>query len=88
MKNIRKNGAYFLSRLKKIKSDKIIEARGTGLMLAIELTENATWLLKALQGKNIIVIPAGSNVVRFLPPFIITKKEIDILIRTLKKIFN
>ncbi len=88
LKNIRKNGAYFLSQLKKIKSEKVVEARGIGLMLAIELKENATWLLKALQDENIIAIPAGSNVVRFLPPFIITKKEIDKLVSVLKKVFN
>lgn len=86
LKNIRKNGAYFLSRLKKIKSKKIVEARGIGLMVAVELKENATWLLKALQDKRIIAIPAGSNVIRFLPPYIITKKEIEIAIKVLKDI--
>lgn len=88
LNNIRKTGAYFLSQLKKIKSDKIVEARGIGLMLAIEMKDNATWLLKALQDNNIIAIPAGSNVIRFLPPYLITKNEINLVIKVLNKIFS
>lgn len=87
-RHIKEAGEYFLTQLKKIESPKIVEARGIGLMLALELRENATWLLKALQDKSIIALPAGSNVVRFLPPYLISKKEIDILIRALKNIFN
>lgn len=88
LNHIRKTGAYFLSQLKKLKSEKIVEARGIGLMSAIELTENATWLLKSLQDKRIIAIPAGSNVIRFLPPYLISKKEINILIDALSDIFK
>lgn len=86
--HIKKTGKYFLSQLKKIESDKIVEVRGIGLMLAIELKENATWLLKALQDEKIITIPAGSNVVRFLPPYLITKREIDHVISSLIKIMK
>ena len=87
-KNIKEKGEYFLANLKKIKHPKILAVRGVGLMIGLELTENATFVLRQLQNEGIIAIPAGSNIVRFLPPFIITKKEIDILIRTLKKILS
>ncbi|MBI3379721.1 aspartate aminotransferase family protein [Candidatus Gottesmanbacteria bacterium] len=86
-RHIQETGDYFLKELKKIRHPKIIDARGVGLMIALELRENATWLLKSLQDKNIIAIPAGSNVVRFLPPYLITEKEIDVLIYALKEIF-
>lgn len=88
LSRVKDMGKYFLAQLKKIRHPKIIEARGIGLMLAIELSENATWLLKSLQDKHIIAIPAGSNIVRFLPPYIITKMEIDILVSELSKIFR
>ena len=88
LKHITEMGDYFLRELKTIKSNKIKEARGIGLMLALELHENATSTLKALQQNHIIAIPAGSNIVRFLPSYLITKKEIDLLIATLKRIFN
>lgn len=86
--HIKKTGNYFLSELKKLKSEKIVEVRGIGLMLAIELVNNATWVLKALQDKYIIAIPAGSNIIRFLPPYLISRNEIDFVINELKKIFN
>jgi len=41
-----------------------------------------------LQNAKIIAIPAGSNIIRFLPPYIITKKEIDLVILTLKKVLS
>lgn len=84
----KKLGSYFLDQLKSIKNTKIIGVRGLGLMMGLELKENATSVLKALQQEKIIAIPAGSNIVRFLPPLIITKNELDKVIFTLKKIFT
>lgn len=81
-------GGYFLNQLKKIKSSQIVEVRGLGLMIGMELKDNATSILKALQQEKIIAIPAGSNIVRFLPPFIVTLNELDKAVSTLKKIFS
>ena len=86
--HIKAMGDYFLSQLKQLKSLKIKDVRGIGLMLAIELHENSTQILKALQLEKIIAIPAGSNVVRFLPPYLLTKKEIDLVIKVLKNLFE
>lgn len=88
LKHITGIGEYFLSKLKQLEHPKIKDTRGIGLMLAIELFENATPILKALQMEKFIVIPAGSNIVRFLPPYLITKKEIDTTMNVLKKIFS
>lgn len=88
LEHVKEMGAYFLSQLKTLKHPKITAVRGIGLMLAMELSDNATPVLKALQNAKIIAIPAGSNVVRFLPPYIITKKEVDRVISALKNIFQ
>ncbi|MBI1919297.1 aspartate aminotransferase family protein [Candidatus Microgenomates bacterium] len=82
--HVKETGDYFLSKLKTLKHPKIVAVRGIGLMLAIELSENATPVLKALQQEKIIAIPAGSNIIRFLPPYIIGKKEIDKVISVLR----
>ena len=86
--HIRETGQYFLSELSRLKHPEIVEARGLGLMLALELNVNATPYLKKLQENGIIAIPAGSNILRFLPPFLITKKEIERLMAVLHKLFN
>lgn len=87
-KHIKEAGKYFLTKLKEIKHPKIVDVRGVGLMIGMEMSENATWILKELQNNGVIAIPAGSNIVRFLPPYIITKKEIDILIKEISIIFR
>jgi len=81
-------GRYFLDQLKSIANPKIIEVRGLGLMIGMELEENATPVLRALQQERIIAIPAGSNIVRFLPPLIIMKNELDKAISALKRIYS
>lgn len=88
LSHIKKMGDYFLGELKRLKHPKIVDTRGIGLMLGIELNENATSVLKALQQEKIIAIPAGSNIVRFLPPYLITEKEVDRVVDVLKKLFN
>ena len=81
-------GAYFLKQLKTLTHPSIVEVRGTGFMLGMELRENVTSVLKALQEHRIIAIPAGSHIVRFLPPYIVTKKDVDTVISALKEIFG
>lgn len=79
-------GEYFISLLRKIKSDNVVEVRGTGLMIGIEVRERRDDLLKRLQQNKVLAIPGGEGVVRFLPPFIIEKKEIKIAVSVLKEI--
>lgn len=76
-KKIKASGSYFLRSLKSIKHPKIIAVRGVGLMIGVEVDKKITQILKYMQEHGVIAIPAGTNVVRFLPPFIITKKQID-----------
>ena len=85
---VKELGKYFLDQLKSINTPKIIEVRGLGLMIGMELEENATPVLRALQQDRIIALPAGSNIVRFLPPLTITKNELDKAISTLKRIYS
>ena len=85
---VKKLGKYFLDQLKSINTPKIIEVRGLGLMIGMELEDNATPVLRALQQERIIALPAGSNIVRFLPPLTITKNELDKAISALKRIYS
>ncbi len=65
----------------------IREVRGLGLMLALQLRKKAGPYLDALMERNILALPAGSSVVRFLPPLEISSEEIDKVLGTLREIF-
>jgi len=77
-------GNYFLQELSGIESSKIREIRGLGLMLGIELKEKAGPYVHQLMEKGVIVLLAGATVIRLLPPLVITKEEIDIVVAALK----
>lgn len=79
-------GNYFMNSLKSIKSDKIKEVRGLGLMIGVELTEKVqTYILKLME-LGILALPAGSKTLRFLPPLIITKGQIDEVVNAVEKV--
>jgi len=73
-------GRYFLAELRRLSSPLIKEARGDGLMLGLELTGKRDDVLKGLQRERILAIPAGENVVRFLPSYIFEKEHVDAVI--------
>ena len=71
-------GEIFLEKLRNIKNKKIIEVRGKGLLIGVELSTNVTVVLKRMQYRGVLAAPAGDGrVVRFLPPYVITEQEID-----------
>ena len=74
-------GEYFLNALKKINSPVIKEVRGLGLMIAIELFKDskkgAREVCKILMHNGILCKETHETIIRFAPPLVITKKEID-----------
>lgn len=86
LEHVRSVGEYCMSQLKSIQSPHIKEVRGAGLMIGIDVGEKRNDLLKQLQKEHILAIPAGESTIRFLPAFLIQKKEIDIAIESLKSI--
>jgi len=81
-------GAYFLEQLKSIKSKKIREVRGLGLMLGIELKEKAGQYVQQIMDNGVIVLLSGINVIRLLPPLVISREEIDSTIKVLKEVLE
>lgn len=76
---VRSTGDYFLARLNALKEkyDFIAEVRGMGLMLGLELKFSAReFVNKALQ-EGLIINCVQENVLRFVPPLIITEKEAE-----------
>lgn len=83
-------GQYFLEELKKISSDLIEEVRGKGLMIAIELSPKAGKARKyteLLLKEGILAKETHQTIIRFAPPLIITKEEIDWAVKKIKTVF-
>jgi acetylornithine/succinyldiaminopimelate/putrescine aminotransferase len=57
-------------------------------MIGIELKEKSQKYIQNLQDKGILVIAAGPNVVRLLPPLVISYEELDIVIEKLASVFK
>jgi len=83
-------GDYFVKQLHYLKENfsVIREVRGAGLMLAIELNQPGAKVVTACMKEGLLINCIQQNTIRFLPPLIITRKEIDLLIKTLSKIFT
>ncbi len=73
----RELGAYFKGRLERIESDHIQEIRGKGLFIGVELKVPARRFAEALRDRGILCKETHKTVLRFAPPLVITKDEID-----------
>jgi ornithine--oxo-acid transaminase len=84
-------GAYFLGELKKIKSPLIKEVRGRGLMIGVELfpeAGGARHYCEELMSIGILCKETHDHIIRFAPPLIITKDEIDWALEKIDKAFQ
>ncbi len=79
-------GTYFLEQLRAMESAKIREVRGLGLMVGVELKEKVAPYLRSLMERGVIALAAGTTVLRFLPPLIITREEIDTVVTQLREV--
>ncbi len=80
IENASKLGNYFLTQLKGIKSPHIKEIRGKGLMIGVELVPEAggaRGFCEQLMAQGLLCKDTHENVIRFMPPLVITKEEID-----------
>lgn len=92
LENVQKNGALLKSELQKLQNEfpQIIqEVRGVGLMLGIKLQEKypALETVDKLKDYGLLLVAAGDNVMRVLPPLIIEEKNIFEAVEILKKYF-
>jgi len=70
-------GTYFLSKLQEIKSSVIKEVRGRGLFIGMELYEEARPFCEKLKDLGLLCKETHHTVIRFAPPLVISKEELD-----------
>ncbi|NOZ03760.1 MAG: aspartate aminotransferase family protein [FCB group bacterium] len=87
--NITRVGAYFMTGLEQLAQQKpsaIRDIRGKGLMIAIQLRGKVGPTLVKLRDAGILALAAGRMNLRFLPPYIVTEKEIDQVLNVLEEV--
>lgn len=80
-------GDYLIERLSELNSPLIKEVRGKGLMVALELVTDVSPVIEQGYEHGLLMVNAGTNVIRFVPPLIIEKSHVDTLIDRLTTIF-
>lgn len=82
---------YLAEKLNELKNkfpDKIKDVRGKGLMMGMELYGQAGDVVSEMLKKGVILISAGTSIIRFVPPLIVEKEHIDIMCEKLEEVFN
>jgi predicted acetylornithine/succinylornithine family transaminase len=85
--DVKAKGEYLKERLEEINSPHITAVRGKGLLLGVDVDTPATQVIAAGHRRGLLIIPAGANTLRIVPPLIITRPEIDLLIERLSAVF-
>lgn len=70
-------GEYFMGRLARIESEHVKEVRGKGLFIGVELHVPARSFCEALKDRGILCKETHDNVIRFAPPLVIEREQID-----------
>lgn len=90
LENVRTVGAYLTERLDALveKYDFLKERRGKGMIQGLEVTGRSAGEIAARALSNgLVVITAGGNVLRFVPPLVITKEDVDCMVERLERSF-
>ena len=79
-------GERLMADLRAIQSPLVREVRGRGLMVGVELRQRVTPLLKGLMEKGVLALPAGTTVLRLLPPLVIEEADLDAVVNTIAQV--
>lgn len=91
IENAAEQGAYFIEKLRKVKSRLIREVRGKGLLIGIDLKPEAGGarrFCEELKQEGLLCKETHENVIRFAPPLIVKTKELNWALRRIKSVFK
>jgi len=84
-------GSYFMERLKEIRTDKVKEIRGKGLLIAVEMKEDhgsARPLCEKLKEMGVLAKDTHGQTIRFAPPLIIERDDIDFIVERVRMVLE
>lgn len=88
--HVREVGDYLSGQLDQIKADfdSVIKRKGTGLIQGLEMNKPTGELIEQAITEGLLIISAGKNVLRLVPPLVITKEHVDEMIGKLKRVLT
>ena len=88
LQSVNEKGEYFKQKLLAMDSGKIQDVRGMGLMVGVVVDpEQRAALVAEIMDKGVLVLTAGTNVIRLLPPLSISYAEIDEALAVMQSVF-
>jgi predicted acetylornithine/succinylornithine family transaminase len=91
MAHVREIGAYFIERMEVLRAEiptRIREVRGRGCMVGLVLNEDAAPVIPMLLANGVIANATAGNVIRFVPPFVIQRADVDELEHALRRVLT
>lgn len=89
--NAKVQGEYLLGRLQRLESDHIAEVRGRGLLAGVELkpeARGARRFAEALKDEGVLCKETHGNVLRFAPPLVITREDVDWALERIERVLT
>ena len=88
--HVREIGAYLHEKLEELQAecDEITELRGTGLIQGIKLKRPVSEVVSTALEEGLVLISAGDNVIRLIPPLVIEKQHVDEMLDILKRVLR
>jgi predicted acetylornithine/succinylornithine family transaminase len=88
LEHCREIGAYFFEALKSQMANRniVMDIRGRGLLIGVELSVDATDIVRKCREHGVLIATAGSQILRFIPPLTVTKDDVDRVLDVLGKV--
>jgi len=81
-------GAEFAKALQSINSRLAVRVKGAGLMLGLELRVKADQFIRPLLERGVLALTAGVNTLRFLPPYMITREDVEVVAAAVEQVLR
>ncbi|MFW5691287.1 MAG: aspartate aminotransferase family protein [Chloroflexota bacterium] len=88
LKHVRQTGAYLIDKLRQLEHPMIEGVRGRGLMVAMQMKAAVNPIIDAAYAEGLLLVNAGPNVLRFVPPLVIAQAHVDQLVEKLAPILG
>lgn len=85
VKRSKENGTYFMRKLRGMEREDVVEVRGMGLMIGIEIKSPCSKFVDFAREKGVLLNCISDSVLRLVPPLVITKEQIDTVVDVLEQ---